>query len=461
MTHITMSNPQFFPITEDIRTLALEAIRRSGTVLPFEKDGVRVTEELVAMALECLNAEFAKILPILAPAVITDPVPDGLDHCLGQRLNTDGRPLASVVAEMFCQAGIVEKTEVLDRSSHRKVRGIRLLNEWTWHSASVPVTIVRNVTDTGPTVSASWMNLCPVCRTGRLARVSGKQLFGLPHTEYYIECSHCGAKFIPAGEEFQLVSISTIRDPIWKSQLEKTFSPEIWSAIAHNTGREKPHVHKTSAEKTPAESVHKNDGKKGKSGVFLTLKDGSIAVQCGERTLYFKPAKLVITGTVKNSPFSWSQKILKDVLETPPYQHLKNDVASRYPQYLPLRTGLFLWERKERHDPFYRTFLNPYGDEKFCTVRMKESDEASKKGVFLVISGGEIIHGGCCHDSFGKLIGEQFGRISSQDCFLDGDSIRCRINSLLAAKKPDTAIYLHSIADEGERVQVAETLGVL
>jgi len=226
MTHTLMSTPQFFPISEEILALACEAIRQSGADLPFEYDGVRVPEEVVVVALECLNAEFSKTLPIIAPAVITDPVPAGLDRCLEQRLNVDGCPLAPVIAELFCRAGIAEKTDVLDRSSHRKVRGVRLLQKWTWHNASVPVKTVMTVTDTGPVVSASWMNLCPVCRTGSLNRVSGKQLFGLPHIEYYVECTSCGAKFIPAGGEFRLVSISTIRDPLWKSNLDKSFSPE-------------------------------------------------------------------------------------------------------------------------------------------------------------------------------------------------------------------------------------------
>jgi len=457
MTHTLMSATQFFPVPDEIRALAYEAIRRSGAVLPFERDGVRVTEDLVAVALECLNAEFSKTLPIITPAVFTDPVPDGLDRCLEQRLVIDGLPIAPAIAELFCRAGIAGKTDVLDRSSHRKALGIRLLKEWTWHSASVPLKTVRNITDTGPgTLSASWMNLCPVCRNGTMNRVSGKQLFGVAHTEYYIECTACGAKFIPEGEEFRLVSISRIRDPIWKRNLEKSYSPEIWSAIAHNRRDEKPQLQKPSPGSAGNES-----GKMVKPGVFLTLKDGSIAVQCGQRTLYFKPAKLVIGGTAKGGTFSWSQKLLKDVLEDPPYRHLRDEVIARYPHYLPLRIGLFLWERKEKHDPFYRAFLNPYGDERFGTFRMKDSDEAAGKGVFLVISKGEIIHGGCCHDSFGKLITDYLGRISSQDCYLDGDAIRCRINSLLAAKIPDTGMYIHSIADEEERVQVAQTLGIL
>ena len=122
-----MSAPQFFPIPDEIRALAIEAVRRSGAGLPFERDGVRITEELVAVALECLNAEFSKTLPILAKAVITDPVPPGLDRCLGERLIPMGALCTG--RHRLSRAGIAEKTDVLDRSSHSKVRGIRLMQE--------------------------------------------------------------------------------------------------------------------------------------------------------------------------------------------------------------------------------------------------------------------------------------------------------------------------------------------
>jgi hypothetical protein len=471
MTHILMSTSQFFPIPEDIRALAYEALRRNGAGLPFDHEDVQVTGDLVTAALECLNAEFSKTLPVLAPAVPVDTISAGLDRCLGERLQADGRTLALVIADLLCRAGIAENSEVLDRSSHQKVRGVRLLQPWTWHIASVPLKTVRTVTDSGEeSVSVSWTNLCPVCRAGSLNRVSGKQLFGLPHIEYYLECSTCGAKFIPAGGEFRLVSIARIRDPLWKANLEKSFSQEIWAAIANNSRGEKSRVQKEPVDKKPAEKkfsgisrpvVRTETKKMIKAGGYTTLKDGSIALQCGERTLYFKPIKLVTGGLVKSGAFSSVQELLKDVLETPPYQHLKDEVTTQYARYLHGRIGLFLWERKERHDPFYRVFLNAYGDEKFGTVRMKESDESDRAGVFLVISGSEIIHSGCSHESFSKTISEVFGRVSSRDCLLDGDEIRCRINALLSVKKPDTAIYVHVIPTEAERVQVAETLGIL
>ncbi len=452
---LPMSSPQFFPIPGELHALACETVSQKIARLPFERDGVQITGELVGVTLECLNAEFSKTLPVLAKVLITAPAPEGLDRCLEQRLNLDGRTVAPVIAEILCRAGIVEKTEVLDRTSHRKARGIRLLPLWKWHTASTPVKIVRNIAGTAPgSLSASWMNLCPVCRTGTLDRVSGKQLFGLPYTEHFVACSDCGAKFVPEDEEFRLVSISRISDPLWKRLLDKTHSPEEWSAIAGATDSG------TTAMQKPVTVKGKPEGKPLKQGVFLPMKNGTIALQCGEKTLYFKPVRLVFSGSVRIGSFSWAQKPLREILDLPAYAHLKEIVFARYFRYLPLRSGLFLWERKERHDPFYREFLNPSGDEKFGIFRMKERDDAGRNGLFLVVNGGEIVYGGCSHGSFGNTINEYFGRVSSRDCYLDGDEIRCRINALLTTKKPDAGIYVHCIENPDECRQVAETLGL-
>ena len=50
-----------------------------------------------------------------------------------------------------------------------------------------------------------------------------------------------------------------------------------------------------------------------------------------------------------------------------------------------MKTGLFLSQLKERHDPFYREFLNPYGDEKYGTFRAEETGETEKQGILIVV----------------------------------------------------------------------------
>ena len=61
------------------------------------------------------------------------------------------------------------------------------------------------------------------------------------------------------------------------------------------------------------------------------MKDGSGAVQCGQKTLYFRPARLVFSGGAKNDIFTWAQKSLHEILELPPYRHLKEPVLARLP----------------------------------------------------------------------------------------------------------------------------------
>ena len=217
--------------------LACETVSRRVSRLPFLRSGVRVTGELIGVAMECLNAEFTKTLALRTPPDTVEKPLDGLDRCIEERLNIPGKTVVPVIVDVLCSAGITETTEIMDRVSHRPRNGIRLLPPWTWHAASAMVPTVRLPGSGNEDESSllSWMSMCPVCRTGILNRVVGKQLFGIPHTDFYIECTHCGAKFIPLGTQFRLVSIATVRDPLWRKYLNETFPAETWSALARGT----------------------------------------------------------------------------------------------------------------------------------------------------------------------------------------------------------------------------------
>jgi hypothetical protein len=123
-----------------------------------------------------------------------------------------------------------------------------------------------------------------------------------------------------------------------------------------------------------------------------------------------------------------------------------------------MQSGLFLNQLKERHDPFYREFLNTYGDEKYGTFRLEESNEGSKKGILLVVVKKALYHVVNCPDTFRGIINDRFGRISSDDCLLSGDSTRCRINAVLCTNKNDAGIYIHPVEHEDERTDITEML---
>jgi hypothetical protein len=123
-----------------------------------------------------------------------------------------------------------------------------------------------------------------------------------------------------------------------------------------------------------------------------------------------------------------------------------------------MKTGLFLGQLKERHDPFYREFLNSYGDEKYGTLRLENANEADKKGVLIVVVNKGIYHVVNCQDSFRIMVNDVFGRISAEDCLLNGDSTRCRINALLCNNRNVSGIFIHTCEKEEERKHITEML---
>jgi len=434
--------------------LACETVSRRVSRLPFLRSGVRVTGELIGVAMECLNAEFNKTLALRTPQNTTEKLPDGLDRCIEERLKVPGKTVVPVIVDVLCSAGIAETTEIMDRVSHRPRNGIRLLPPWTWHAASpiVPTVRFQGSGNDDESSLGAWMSMCPVCRTGILNRVVGKQLFGIPYTDFYVECTHCGAKFIPVGTQFRLVSIATVRDPLWRKHLNETFSAETWSALARGTSPGgNRHVRQT--EKKPVSQSQKSP-----PGGLMQMKDGSLIVPFQEKILYFKPVKLNFSGRVREDVFARVQKPLQEILENPAFSHLLPQVNAKYSRYLSMKSGLFLGQLKERHDPFYREFLNSCGDEKYGTFRLEDSHEADKKGVLIVVVNKGIYHAVNCQDTYRIIINNIFGRISAEDCLLSGDSTRCRMNALLCNSRNASGIAIHTCEKEEERQHITEIL---
>jgi hypothetical protein len=452
-----MSATQFFPIPPEMFALACETVTRRVSRLPFLRSGVMVTGELVGVTMECLNAEFTKTLALRTPPNALDgsTSEDGLDRCLEERLKLPGKSVVPVITEVLYNAGIAEPAEILDKNAHQPRKGIRLLSLWTWHAASSMAQTVRLPGSVdGEHSPFTWMSMCPVCRTGVLNRIVGKQLFGIPRTDFIIECGHCGAKYIPVGTQFRLVSIATIRDPLWKKHLDKTYPPDTWAAIARGTGPAKTPGLKTI--RSPA-SMSPRELPVGLPQL-KKLNDGTFVIPYREKTLFFKRLKLQFSGGLKENHFDKVQKTLQEVLDIPVFAHLRDRVNAKYPQYLPLKTGVFLGQLKERQDPFYREFLNPYGDEKYGTFRLEDSDDARKNGVMIVVYKSGLYYSLNSPDSFSTLVNNRLGRVLADDCLLCGDSVRCRINALLSANKTETSIAVHTNDREEDRELIVKIL---
>lgn len=448
-----MTAPQFFPIPPEMLAFASQTVTQKVSRLPFLRSGIMVTSELIGVALECLNAEPTKTLALLTPRDAPGGTAEGLDRCLAGRLHLEGKLVAPVLADVLVSAGIAEPAKVRERSLPNPRKALRLLPAWTWHIAStLPHEVKLAGSGAAPDPAASWLNLCPVCRTGRLNRVFGKQLFGVPHTDFIIECTHCGAKFIPVGPAFRLVSIASIRDPLWKRYLDQTYPPETWAALARGTSpggnpvsRPRPRPGAAPSSLPP-------------SGNLVVMKDGSLAVPVDKKTVYFRPVPLTFSGGMRTGIYSRVQKTVRELLEDPAFAHLRDPVNAKYSNYLPQKAGLFLSHLEERHDPFYREFLNPYGDEKFGSFRAAESGDIDKAGILLVVVNRGIYAARASPGSFRAMINEYFGRILPEHCLVGGDEFRCRINAVLCNNRREAGLYIYPMGAGEEHARVTAVL---
>ena len=452
-----MSAPQFFPIPARMLAIASETVSRRVSRLPFLRDGVKVTPGLVGVTMECLNAEFTKALPLTTPREGLAGAIAGLDRSLEQRTGRQGKIIVPVVVDVLIGAGIAEPTEISDRHAHLQRKGIRLLGPWTWHTGTGAGPGEGN---TAEGLSAerpeSWMSICPVCKSGILNKISGKQLFGIPRTDFIIECTFCGAKFIPVGSQYRLVSIAVIRDPLWKKHLDKTYSPDVWAGFARGPATGVKTRSLPVAGTGPVNHVSSGTGR----GTLHLKKmpDGSLAIPIGGKTLYFHPLRLKFGGRTKEELFVRSQKSLSEILLVPSFAHLQEKVNAKYYRYLSLPLGLFLGQLKERYDPFYREFLNPFGDERYCSFRLAETSDTGKGGVMITVAGNEMYFATGVPDSFANAVNNRLGRVTADDCLLCGDPVKCRINALFCTGRNEAGLFIHEVREEPEQDRITKIL---
>jgi hypothetical protein len=448
-----MPTAHYLPIPPGLRSSACDTVSRRVAPLPFERDGIEVSCDLIAAGMECLNAEATRTLAIRQRTGADGRVQaDGLDRLLTQRdFSVPGT--AEIVSEVLKEAGIVGPAVVSDWRSHRTFRGIRLLPAWTWHIASDGKKhfIPQGTAAPGPDTLPVWTELCPVCYKGTLTLVSGQRLFGIPETDF-LACTYCGAKFVPAGDQFRLVAITRIEDPLWKRHLNKTFTTNEWANLASHGETDKKNG-------SPVKSV--TDGKKAHDtgpSPFTRMKDGTLGFTLGNQTQYFRPLHLDISRGTVTGLFSKATGKVRDLICLPAYHEVRPVVEAGYPGYLDLKIGFFLSELKGNNNPLYRTFLNPYGDEEYCRFRVTDPQDPGKEGVWIVVTGINIRAAGVYHNGFAPMINEKAGSILPSACYRDGDEESCRINALICRNRKDAGVYVHRMAHGSGMTQLVAAL---
>jgi hypothetical protein len=134
----------------------------------------------------------------------------------------------------------------------------------------------------------------------------------------------------------------------------------------------------------------------------------------------------------KGNIFSiFNSKTVLESLENPRYSKFSTYILNKYPNLLKFSIGDFLLHLKKEGDSFYRNILNKYGDEQYCKFKILDKSVLNKKGVYSYVLNGTIMYIGRCKDSFYQRINIGYGNISPKNCYLNGQSTNCHINSII------------------------------
>ncbi len=137
-----------------------------------------------------------------------------------------------------------------------------------------------------------------------------------------------------------------------------------------------------------------------------------------------------------------NNKTLAETLSNKRYASLSSEVIRRYPGSLNVSLGDFLYNLKMNHETFFLRFLNEHGDKVFCDFSVPSTPVTKLKGLYCFTIDDAITYIGRSHDPFEKRLNLGYGHISPKNCYLDGQSTNCHINSIIA-QYPDSGVSFH------------------
>ena len=140
---------------------------------------------------------------------------------------------------------------------------------------------------------------------------------------------------------------------------------------------------------------------------------------------------------------------LSETLTRARYTQLKKLFSQNDESILPLPLGESLFQLKKANDMRYKLFLNPHGDELFCRFRIPKSILSESCGVYCYFSNNELVYIGRSKDPFTKRVNLGYGVIHPKNCFLDGQSTNCHLNSLIN-QLSNVEFYVHPIDNLAE-----------
>lgn len=122
-------------------------------------------------------------------------------------------------------------------------------------------------------------------------------------------------------------------------------------------------------------------------------------------------------------------KTLEETIIKPKYKKFEKEIRSKYRDYLEMPIGSFVLILKQNSDMFYVNFLNKNGDKSYCNSSLGNNDVIRKKGIYFYKLSGVIVYIGRYRDTFRNRFNNGYGSICAKNCYIDGQSTNCHINS--------------------------------
>ena len=165
-------------------------------------------------------------------------------------------------------------------------------------------------------------------------------------------------------------------------------------------------------------------------------------VKLGEKEFgfYKLDVKVLETG-IKDTFAKFDKKTMRELLSHRRYEGLKSQFQVRYEQYLDVPAGKALYDLKYKGDPFYKQFLNKYGDLTYSHFVVEGNETLlDKNGVYNIVVDEELVFTGVCANAFKVRFNQHIGNISPKCCFRDGTATHCHINSKITEIYPASKI---------------------
>jgi len=175
--------------------------------------------------------------------------------------------------------------------------------------------------------------------------------------------------------------------------------------------------------------------------------------------IIFRRVPLQFTGDDYSDVFGRkNNKTLGETLEHSRYSSLNEKIIPKFATCLNYPLGKFLLALKQQGDETYRLFLNRYGDLTYSTFSVEDGEWCAAKGVYAWCVGEELRYVGRCRDSLEKRVNHGYGRINPKNCYLDGQSTNCHLNSLITEFREGITLWFFGLVDEDDIIETEHEL---